>query len=191
MDVDNPMARAPGNLMTASYNHIWSYGLRNPWRFSFDRDNGDMYIADVGQETYEEVNVAPKGVGHQNYGWPIMEGSNCDEASCDEDTLELPSHEYLHIDNDMNCIIGGYVYRGSAIPSLYGYYLYGDNGPGQRIRAVAWDGDSACGESIALSERDGFDIGAEVSSRINSFGEDAAGNVYLLTSGDIYRIDAL
>ena len=83
-DVDNPTQAAPGN-MTGGNPHIWDYGLRNPWRFSFDRDTGDLYIGDVGQGAWEEVDVEAKGTGHKNYGWKVAEGNHCrpGEAGCD------------------------------------------------------------------------------------------------------------
>ena len=108
---------------------IWSLGLRNPWRFSFDRQTGDLYIADVGQDTREEIDIAlainggGKGL---NYGWNIMEGSLCFPigSPCTQTGLTLPVIEY---DHSQGCsIIGGYVYRGSAIPALSGTYFYGD-----------------------------------------------------------------
>src|SRR6476661_1231924 len=107
---------------------VWSYGLRNPWRFSFDRGTGDLYIADVGQEHYEEIDVAPGGANPGkgiNYGWNIMEGAHClSGGQCDQTGLTLPTFEYGH---DQGCsITGGYVYRGPAIPALQGVYFYAD-----------------------------------------------------------------
>jgi glucose/arabinose dehydrogenase len=105
---------------------IWVYGLRNPWRFSFDRLTGDLWIADVGQNQWEEVNVQPAGSrGGENYGWPIMEGTHCFQAeTCDQQGLTLPVVDYPH---SLGCsVTGGYVYRGAAQPALQGIYLYGD-----------------------------------------------------------------
>lgn len=106
---------------------IWAYGLRNPWRFSFDADTGELYIADVGQNAFEEVNVAPAGAGGQNYGWPIMEGASCyTNPSCDSSGLTLPSFTYAHPSTGGASITGGYVYRGPAAPDLVGRYVFAD-----------------------------------------------------------------
>jgi glucose/arabinose dehydrogenase len=189
VDPDNSEERAPGNPTGPAYAHIWDYGIRNPWRFSFDRDTGDLYIGDVGQDTLEEISVAPRGVGDHNFGWPIAEGQECrgGGGGCDMDGLTPPAIDYAHVEGGAseNCVIGGYVYRGSAIPSLAGWYLYGDSGGGRRIRAFVWDGEGACAAPIQLSERDGLTVNA----RITSFGEDAAGELYVTTSGGVYRFD--
>ncbi len=118
----------PSSAPPAPCPEIWSYGLRNPWRFSFDPANGDLYIADVGQGEWEEVSIAigAAGAGRGlNFGWKIMEGPECFGASsCDQNDLELPVLEYGH---DAGCsITGGFVYRGSAIPALQGHYFYSD-----------------------------------------------------------------
>jgi glucose/arabinose dehydrogenase len=105
---------------------IWAYGLRNPWRFSFDRQTGELWIADVGQNQWEEVNVQPAGSrGGENYGWPIMEGTRCFQAdTCEQSGLTLPVADYSHA---QGCsVTGGYVYRGAAQPALQGIYFYGD-----------------------------------------------------------------
>jgi glucose/arabinose dehydrogenase len=106
---------------------IWALGLRNPWRYSFDRQTGDLYIADVGQNQYEEVNIQLAGnPGGQNYGWPIMEATHCFPAgqACDPTDLTLPVAEY---DHSQGCsVTGGYVYRGQEYPMLTGIYLFGD-----------------------------------------------------------------
>lgn len=119
---DNPF------VQTAGYRpEIWALGLRNPWRFSFDTATGDLYLGDVGDQTWEEVNYEPAGSpGGRNYGWPIMEGMHChDNPGCNTDGKTLPVWEYQQIDG--NCaIIGGVVYRGDDIPDLVGTYLYGD-----------------------------------------------------------------
>jgi glucose/arabinose dehydrogenase len=206
-DADNPMTGAPGNLDGAGNPHIWDYGLRNPWRFSFDRSTGDLYIGDVGQNAWEEIDVARAGHGHNNWGWKIMEGNHCrpgGPASCDMNGLELAVDELSHT-NPMytsmrrdDCIVGGYVYRGSAIQSLQGWYVYGDNGPGWRVRAFYWDGEARCAdETLVLGERDGSS-GILVANEITSFGEDSSGELYITTngnangspSGSVYRIVA-
>ncbi len=168
---------------SASRPEIWSWGLRNPWQFTFDRANGDLYIADVGQDEWEEVNVATaaSGAGRAfNFGWNFMEGLHCYEPSsgCDMDGLTLPVLEYGH--DDGCSIAGGYVYRGSAIPELQGTYFYGDL-CGTWIRTFRHAG----GEATEQGDT-GLDVGG-----IIAFGEDAAGELYILTtSGAIYRIVA-
>ena len=119
---DNPFVSTPG-----ARPEIWSYGFRNPWRYSFDRATGDLYIADVGESRWEEVNRAraTEGDGRGlNYGWSLMEGDVCEQPGCDTTGLTLPTFEYGH---DQGCaIVGGYVYRGSALPALAGQYIFGD-----------------------------------------------------------------
>ena len=115
--VGNPLAR----------DEIWALGLRNPWRFSFDRLTGDLFIADVGQGSWEELNFQlVKSSGGENYGWRMMEGSQCfnPPANCNDGTLTLPILEY---DHTLGCsITGGFRYRGNSNPQLYGIYIYGD-----------------------------------------------------------------
>ena len=151
---------------------IWAYGLRNPWRFTFDSETGDLWAADVGQNKMEEVDLIRPGL---NYGWNIMEGDECYPRSCDTRGLELPIAVY---GRDGGCsITGGYVYRGSRIPSLYGAYVYGDFCSG-KIWAFRYDG-SRVTESILL---------ADTKIRISSFAEDTDGELYILDlDGEIYR----
>jgi glucose/arabinose dehydrogenase len=122
---DNPNPAA-GLLLGA----IWAKGLRNPWRFSFDAHTGDMYIADVGQNQWEEVHVTTAGTpGGLNYGWRILEGQNCFDPpnGCDMRGLVLPVFEYAQTNDPFRCaIIGGYVYRGDRFPALTGTYIYAD-----------------------------------------------------------------
>jgi glucose/arabinose dehydrogenase len=159
---------------------IWSLGLRNPWRYSFDRLTGDLFIADVGQNRFEEVNFQPAGAaGGQNYGWPIMEGSNCFPAdqSCDTSGLTLPVAEYEH---SQGCsVTGGYVYRGQELSSLEGVYLFGDYCSG-RIWGLAPVGDA--GWKVNELAQSGL--------RISSFGQDDIGELYVsaMDRGEIYRI---
>jgi glucose/arabinose dehydrogenase len=152
---------------------VWSYGLRNPWRFSFDRATGDLYIADVGEQTWEEVNVstAAQGAGKgANYGWNIMEGSHCFLASgCDQNGLTLPVLEYNH--REGCSITGGFVYRGSAIPALQGHYFYADYCRGW-IRSLRY----SAGVVTDQTEWPSLVPGGPVLS----FGEDAAGELYVL-----------
>lgn len=162
---------------------IWSYGLRNPWRFAFDRANGDLYIADVGQGRWEEVDVSPAGQGAGrgvNYGWNRMEGPDCypSGSSCDRDGLASPAHAYGH--GDGCSITGGYVYRGAAIPNLAGRYFYSDYCGGW-VRSFRWNG------SEAVEHREWPTL--EPPTAVATFGEDAAGELYLAGSnGRVYRI---
>lgn len=174
---DNPFTQTPGALP-----EIWSYGLRNPWRFTFDRATGDLYIADVGETQWEEVNYSPaaeaagRGV---NYGWDLMEGRHCLQGGdCDTTGLTLPVLEY---DHSHGCsITGGYVYRGAAIPDLQGHYFYSDFCSGF-VRSFRIEAGRAVDEFDWPTLRPG---GAVV-----SFGEDAVGEVYLTTAeGGVFKI---
>lgn len=159
---------------------IWAYGLRNPWRFSFDRLTGDLWIADVGQNQWEEINFQPAGSpGGENYGWPIMEGTHCFQAdTCDQSGLVLPVAEYSH---DLGCsVTGGYVYRGAAQPALQGVYFYGDYCTG-RIWGGTPDGPGQWQSGELL------DSGAQISS----FGETEDGQVLVVDyGGSLYRLVA-
>ncbi len=161
---------------------IWSYGLRNPWRFSFDRTTGDLYVGDVGQNAWEEVDVSPaaQGAGKAvNFGWNIMEGRHCFGASsCDQTGLALPVLEYDHA---QGCsITGGYVYRGSAIPEIRGHYFYGDYCGGW-VRSLRYQAGTVVDQAQWPSLAPG--------GSILSFGEDAAGELYVLSSdGRVFRI---
>jgi len=163
---------------------IWAYGLRNPWRFAFDRANGDLYIADVGQDTREEIDVSSAASGGGkglNFGWAIMEGSTCYRvAGCDQTGLTLPVLEYGH---DPRCsVTGGYVYRGSAIPALQGTYFYSDYCQAQ-LHSFRYAG------GVATDQKDWSTLNS--GNNVVSFGEDAAGEVYVVTrSAGIYRIVA-
>ena len=162
-------------------NEVWSYGLRNPWRFSFDRKNGELYIADVGQNMIEEINVQTPVTPALNYGWPIMEGTKCfNNPTCDPAGLILPVTEYDHTDGDCS-VIGGHVYRGSAYPALRGLYIYGDLCSG-KIRGLKRI-DSKWESKVLV----------DTNFRISSFGEDEAGNIYFsdLASGTIYKIEGI
>ena len=160
---------------------IWALGLRNPWRFSFDRLTEDLYIADVGQGAVEEVDVQPAGSpGGKNYGWNVMEGGGCyASATCDTAGLTLPIATY---DHSQGCsITGGMVYRGSEFPGLQGIYFYGDfcNGRiwGLRKNGAGW-------ETTVLRDPDNPPL------NITTFGEDEAGNVYVVNyaNGDLLKI---
>lgn len=180
IDVDNPDTPPAGNLT----GQIWDKGVRNPWRFSVDTCNGDLYIGDVGDGTTEEVDVEPFGQGRRNYGWPIMEGAEChDGGGCNQDGLTLPVATYSHADG--NSITGGYVYRGAAIPALQGVYFYGDFGT-NRVWTFRWDGLAATEQTERTD-----DLQTGGFAGLSSFGQDAGGNVYLVDiGGSIYRVDA-
>jgi glucose/arabinose dehydrogenase len=171
----NPFVQSPGFRA-----EIWAMGLRNPWRFSFDRVTGDLYIGDVGQAAFEEVDFQPAGsAGGQNYGWNTMEGAHCfGNPACIQTGLVLPVAEY---DHGQGCsITGGFVYRGQAFPRLQGFYLYADFCSG-RFWGLKRDGP-AWQNSILLNEP----------HSISSFGEDEAGNLYAtdLNAGIVYEIAA-
>lgn len=167
---DNPFVDTGG-----ARGEIWAYGLRNPWRFSFDSETGVLWAGDVGQSSWEEIDIITKGA---NYGWNIMEGSHCysPPTGCDESGLTLPIVEYGH---SQGCaVIGGYVYRGDQIPSLLGHYIYGDYCSGN-IWALAYDGTAVTENKLLV------DSGLS----ITSFGVDLAGNLYILDrQGGIYTL---
>ncbi len=176
---DNPFVGAGDPL-----DEIWSLGLRNPWRFSFDRLNGDLYIGDVGQGGYEEVDYASAASGGGkglNFGWRIMEASSCfmPSSGCNQNGLTLPISEYMHLQGACS-ITGGVVYRGNVFSNLQGHYFFGDY---------------CAGWVQSLRVRDGQppemfewpDLAPD--DNITSFGEDGAGEVYLMTSsGIVYKI---
>ena len=179
-----PYVVPPGNpfVGVAGYRpEIWALGLRNPWRFSFDRLTGDLYIGDVGQGAVEEVNVQPAGnAGGQNYGWNIMEGAGCyNSASCATAGLTLPVATY---DHSQGCsVTGGAVYRGTAFPGLQGIYFYGDFCTGRiwglRRQGAGW-------ETAVLP------VPGNPPMNITTFGEDEAGNVYVANyaNGELLQI---
>ena len=178
-----PYAIPPSNPFAGGggLGEIWAYGLRNPWRFSFDRDTGDLLIADVGQDEREEVDFEPAGSGGgRNYGWRRMEGFACfnPASGCNDGTLTLPVLDY---DHSLGCsITGGYRYRGTLYPELGGFYLYADFCSG-RIWG-ARQGVTAWSTSVLL----------DTALNISTFGEDAAGTLYLAhrhaTAGRILRV---
>jgi len=173
----NPFA-GPGTPL----DEIWAKGLRNPWRFSFDRATGDLYIADVGQGAREEIDFQPgASAGGENYGWKIMEGTLCGAGGnsgcpagvppCNSPSFKSPLYEYVHAGSGSctGTVIGGYLYRGAAYPQLAGVYLYGDY-------CFGW----LFGNGQMLSPN---------LPRLTTFGEDVSGEVYLGTEdGSLYRI---
>ncbi len=160
---------------------IWSYGLRNPWRFSFDRATGDMFIGDVGQQRREEITFEPAGVGGLNHGWRLMEGSLCfiPANGCNDGTLTLPILDYGHTGGRCS-VTGGYVYRGAAYPQLNGVYFFADFCSGGVYGGVRTNGSWRMVGPMPM----GFSI--------STFGEDEAGEIYFanIGGGEIYRIEA-
>jgi glucose/arabinose dehydrogenase len=162
---DNPFAGGGGRP------EVFAYGLRNPWRFSFDRQTGELWAADVGQHAWEEIDIVKRG---GNYGWRIMEGTHCflPREGCARDGLIPPVAEYGH-DKGRCSVTGGYVYRGSRLPALHGVYLYGD---------------FCSGEIFALSKGDPHTL-LSTGLRIASFGQDQDGELYVVGhGGTIHRI---
>src|SRR5438093_6169653 len=171
----------PSRTDTSFAPEVWSYGLRNPWRFSFDRQTGDLYIADVGQDHWEEVDVAPTAVQRgrgANYGWNIMEGNHCySSANCSSTGLILPITEYIHAFGACS-ITGGYVYRGSALPALVGNYFYADYCNGS-VLSIRYPGSGPADWTSLLTPGSG----------VSSFGQDARGELYIVQlGGPVFRI---
>ncbi len=181
LDVDNgtPYAAPPSNPFvgtSAGRLEIWALGLRNPWRFSFDRLTGDLIIADVGQNVAEEVNYQPAGAaGGANYGWDVMEGRRCTGGACDPAAYTLPVIAYGH-EVGACSVTGGYVYRGTQFPALQGHYFYADycNGHIWAATPGTWTPTLVLPSGLNPS----------------SFGEDVAGELYLLDhgGGGVYQI---
>ena len=187
IDVDGagPFASPPTNPYAghATFRQeLWNYGLRNPWRFSFDRQTGDMYIADVGQSLWEEVSFQPaSSAGGENYGWNTMEGANCFQtANCDQTGLTLPVLEYDH-SNGACSVTGGYVYRGTSISGLAGTYFYADF-CARWVRSFRMSN----GQATELTEWTAL----MPSNTITSFGQDANGELYIIAGSSVYRIVA-
>jgi glucose/arabinose dehydrogenase len=158
---------------------IWSFGLRNPWRYSFDRETGDLWIGDVGQSAREEIDVEPAGsLGGLNFGWDRLEGTLSFEGAEPPDAVP-PVFEYP-TGNGTCAVTGGYVYRGTEIPDLVGAYVFGDFCRGRLEAFVLRDGHAAGHRELG-----------PVVSNLASFGEDAAGELYVLTlAGPVFRIVA-
>ena len=175
--LDNPFVGVAGD------DFIWAYGLRNPWRFSFDRDTGDMYIGDVGQNLWEEIDFEPaSSSGGNNYGWDLLEGANdFDCVDCDgaRNSTVLPIHQYPH--GAGRSVNGGYVYRGSAIPALQGTYFFSDfNG---LVWSFRYDGN------ILTDFQEHTEAFGTAGDSLVSFGEDSEGELYIVDiGGSVYRI---
>jgi len=167
---DNPFLGVAG-----ARGEIWAYGLRNPWRFSFDRQTGELWLGDVGQGAREEIDLVTRGA---NLGWNVYEGSlpYANPSGIPLSAFTAPVFDYGRALG--GCVIGGYVYRGAAVPAARGAYLYGDNGSG-RVWALVRDGAGRVVESA--------EIGGVPS--LSSFGEDRDGEIYAVSlGGAIYRL---
>ena len=180
----NPFASAPGA------DEIWAYGLRNPWRNAFDPLTGELYIADVGEDSWEEVNIQPgDSVGGENWGWRCREGAHNFNFSggCAAATLLDPVHEYSHGGSPFRCsITGGEVYRGCAIPELHGAYFFADYCSNQ-----IWSFQGSGGTVSGFVERTAAldPPGAQTIDEITSFGRDAEGEIYVVDgSGEVFKI---
>lgn len=182
---DNPFVGVAG-----ACDEIWAYGLRNPWRWSFDRLTGDLLIGDVGEDAFEEVNTAHAGDGGVNFGWRRMEGTACFDpdlidpaisacttavAPCGDTSLKLPVLEYDQSDGDCS-ITGGYVYRGSRHEGLIGSYLFGDWCSGRLWFA---GGPAPWARNV---------LGPEL-PQVTTFGEDRFGEIYLSNRKSVFRLD--
>ena len=172
---------------------IWAYGLRNPWRNSFDSETGDLWIADVGEGMWEEVNFQPaSSLGGENYGWDCREGTQCTtfgNCSCTSLPTKLPIHVYSHGTGDGHCsITGGVVYRGCEIPDLDGTYFFADFCSGQ-IWSLTYNGSTA---SVINRTAELTPASPLAISSISSFGTDAAGEIYICDraglTGEVYKI---
>ena len=182
---DNPFVGQAGA------DEIWAYGLRQPWRCSFDRETGDLYIADVGQSSWEELNFQPgTSAGGENYGWDCLEGTQCTgepTCECGDPTLVHPIHVYPNPGVGRS-VIAGYTYRGCAIPDLLGDFLFADH-CSSRIWRLEHDG----GRIIELEEiSNELDPGGNQLHKPASFGEDLYGEIYFCarTSGKVFKIIA-
>jgi glucose/arabinose dehydrogenase len=191
-DPANNYANPTGNPFlgtSGALPEIWHYGLRNPFRASFDRQTGDLWIGEVGGAAFEEIDFAAAGVGGRNYAWGCMEGFNCNGGGaciCPDPALAQPVHAYAHTSGN-GCVIGGYRYRGAALCDFQGLYFFGDFNS-SRIWSVEWNGSGVqnlVDRTAELNSGSGPPI-----TLITSFGEDARGEIYVCDAlGDVYRID--
>jgi glucose/arabinose dehydrogenase len=185
IDVDGarPYAIPDGNPYSdgSGAPEVWASGLRNPWRFWFDE--GLIYIGDVGQNAFEEIDVAPADAAGLNYGWPLTEGFHCfsPREGCDTTNLTPPVLEVAHGDGGTCSIAGGVVYRGTAIPELDGHYFYSDYCGGW-LRSFLYAGGQV------TEARDWTDVVGNLGTVI-SLGVDAAGEIYVMTERSVYRLD--
>jgi len=174
-----PMGNYPGGLP-----EVWDIGMRNPFRMSFDACNGNLYIGDVGQDAHEEIDFEPALQGNKNYGWRLKEGSFCYNPASNCDPGAITTAPILDYDHGSGCaVMGGYVYRASAVPALRGSYFYGDYCSGRIWRTKVTGGVAS--PPVELTN----DL-VSAGMNISAFGQDAAGQVYVVDlNGDVYRID--
>lgn len=176
VDVDSkpPYAVPPDNPFVKNKNaqpEIWAYGLRNPWRFSFDHKTGKLFCGDVGQNKWEEVDIIVKG---KNYGWRVMEGTHCYETpNCKQTGFEPPIAEYSH--SDGISVTGGFVYRGKSMPAMEGKYIFGD-WKGSMFYLEENAGKWTLNKMVLDGKKNN-----QLGLNINSFGEDESGELYILT----------
>jgi hypothetical protein len=188
----NPFVGNPGFR-----DEIWAYGLRNPYRWGFDRATGDLWLADVGQGCWEEINFEAAGLpGGRNYGWDILEGNHCfvpgqgcTPTGCDSSGVTFPVREYSHTQDVFSCsVTGGYPYRGAVMPIHHGMYFYADYCSGQ-IYTFRYDGMTLTGLTNRTAEL-APDVGT-ISSPV-AFGEDGVGELYIVdrasTTGEVFKI---
>lgn len=192
IDVDNPAGGKPYGIPATNpfaggggAPEIFMIGLRNPWRWSFDRANGDMWIADVGQDTIEEIDVVKAGEqAGKNLGWSQYEGQNCFNQPCTVTGKSFPQDERLHSDG-WTAIIGGQVYRGSCFPDLAGTYFYADN-LGRQFATAKLNPNGTLAVSDLTAQP-----GEQLPDNVASIHADAAGELYVTTTrGDVFRIEA-
>ncbi|MGQ0722747.1 MAG: PQQ-dependent sugar dehydrogenase [Candidatus Eiseniibacteriota bacterium] len=186
---DNPYVSDPGTL-----DEIWAFGLRNPWRYTFDRLTGDLYLGDVGQNAFEEIDFQPaSSTGGENYGWAFMEGTACftPPTDCNDGSLTLPIHAYAHTLFTNHAVVGGYVYRGSVLPSfLYGHYFFADES-WHKIWSFRYE-NGLLTELIDWSAA--LDVGPAASIRFPaSFWQDDDGELYVVeyrtaVPGEVWKI---
>jgi glucose/arabinose dehydrogenase len=173
---DNPFRGKAGR------DELWNYGLRNPWRASFDLETGDLWIGDVGQDQVEEIDVQREGKGGLNFGWSVLEGSRCHRAAdCARKGKTMPVHEYQH--GARGCsVVGGYVYRGTESPVLYGAYLFTD----YCSKAIyAFDASKAKAGTNIKARR----LLRKSGSLFVSFGQDDEGELYVVSiGGGVYKL---
>ena len=180
VDSQSPYGIPPSNPMLgiAGMDEIWAYGLRNPWKFSFNRDNGDIWIADVGQNEREEINRAASTAAGLNYGWRCYEGTaEYDMSQCsDAGVYTMPFAQYTHAATDGCSVTGGFVYTGDNFPNLQGKYIFAD----------------FCNNKIGMLDQEGDIVFSEAFSNnfFTTFGEDVEGELYVAgqSSGTIFKI---
>lgn len=182
VDGDEPFAVPPDNPFVgddAALPEIWLWGLRNPWRIAFQPESGDLYVADVGQNQYEEVTVVGPDDGGANLGWNLTEGLHCyGNDACRPTDYTLPQLEYDH--EDGCSVTGGFVYRGPIQP-IRGLYFYSDYCDGW-LRSFRYEG----GQATESTQWDVARVG-----NVTSFGEDSEGRLYVLTESAVWRLDAV